>query len=90
MKTDSLLKKTNPTTNWVEKYSEIRNHSVEICRPLEIEDYVVQPIVDVSRLNGIWVTQPGFLKRSFYSLIFRVTKFMIYSIILCSIVIMKP
>lgn len=48
MKTDSLLKKTNPTTNWVEKYSEIRNHSVEICRPLEIEDYVVQPIVDVS------------------------------------------
>lgn len=48
MKTDSLLKKTNPKTNWVEKYSEIRNHSVEICRPLEIEDYVVQPIVDVS------------------------------------------
>lgn len=48
MKTDSLLKKTNPTKNWVEKYSEIRNHSVEICRPLEIEDYVVQPIVDVS------------------------------------------
>lgn len=48
MKTDSLLKKTNPTKNCVEKYSEIRNHSVEICRPLEIEDYVVQPIVDVS------------------------------------------
>lgn len=48
MKTDSLLKKINPTKNWVEKYSEIRNHSVEICRPLEIEDYVVQPIVDVS------------------------------------------
>ncbi|MNU15225.1 Iron(II)-dependent oxidoreductase EgtB [compost metagenome] len=48
MKTDSLLKKKNPTKNWVEKYSEIRNHSVEICRPLEIEDYVVQPIVDVS------------------------------------------
>ncbi|MGE6394235.1 ergothioneine biosynthesis protein EgtB [Chryseobacterium scophthalmum] len=48
MKTDSWLKKTNPKTNWVEKYCEIRNHSVEICRPLEIEDYVVQPIVDVS------------------------------------------
>lgn len=48
MKTDSLLKKINPTKNWVDKYSEIRNHSVEICRPLEIEDYVVQPIIDVS------------------------------------------
>ena len=35
-------------TNWAEKYSEIRNHSVKICEPLEIEDYVVQPIVDVS------------------------------------------
>ncbi|MCA6068180.1 ergothioneine biosynthesis protein EgtB [Chryseobacterium sp. RG1] len=48
MKTDSLLKNINPIKNWAEKYSEIRNHSVEICRPLEIEDYVVQPIVDVS------------------------------------------
>ncbi len=32
----------------MKKFSEIRNHSVEICRPLEIEDYVVQPVVDVS------------------------------------------
>ncbi|CAD7816359.1 Hercynine oxygenase [Chryseobacterium aquaeductus] len=47
---------TNPTlntdkitvTNWAKRYSEIRNHSVLICEPLEIEDYVVQPIVDVS------------------------------------------
>jgi ergothioneine biosynthesis protein EgtB len=30
------------------KYSEIRQHSTKICEPLEIEDYVVQPIVDVS------------------------------------------
>jgi len=30
------------------KDSEIRKHSEEICAPLEIEDYVVQPIVDVS------------------------------------------
>ncbi|KFC19508.1 sulfatase maturase [Chryseobacterium sp. FH1] len=38
----------NSTTNWAEKYLQIRNHSVKICEPLEIEDYVVQPIVDVS------------------------------------------
>ena len=30
------------------KYLEIRGYSEEICAPLEIEDYVVQPIVDVS------------------------------------------
>ncbi|MBT2619862.1 ergothioneine biosynthesis protein EgtB [Chryseobacterium sp. ISL-6] len=32
----------------VKKYTDIRNHSVAICAPLEIEDFVVQPIVDVS------------------------------------------
>lgn len=30
------------------RYTEIRNHSLTICVPLEIEDFVVQPIVDVS------------------------------------------
>lgn len=30
------------------KYVEVRTHSVNLCAPLEIEDYVVQPIVDVS------------------------------------------
>ncbi len=34
--------------NLVKKYTEIRQHSVDICEPLEIEDYVVQPIIDVS------------------------------------------
>ncbi|MGE8536189.1 MAG: ergothioneine biosynthesis protein EgtB [Chryseobacterium sp.] len=48
MKKDALLVQANPHKNWIKKYSEIRNHSVEICSPLEIEDYVVQPIVDVS------------------------------------------
>ncbi|QPQ53983.1 ergothioneine biosynthesis protein EgtB [Chryseobacterium indologenes] len=37
-----------PHTRRLKKFSEIRNHSVEICRSLEIEDYVVQPVVDVS------------------------------------------
>ncbi len=48
MKKDALLVTANPHKNWTKKYSEIRKHSMEICSPLEIEDYVVQPIVDVS------------------------------------------
>jgi len=34
--------------NILDKYNTIRLHSENICKPLEIEDYVVQPIVDVS------------------------------------------
>lgn len=30
------------------RYKEIRNYTSQICGPLEIEDYVVQPIADVS------------------------------------------
>ncbi|SEQ79517.1 ergothioneine biosynthesis protein EgtB [Epilithonimonas lactis] len=48
MKQNSVLTKSNSKTDWAEKYSEIRQHSTKICEPLEIEDYVVQPIVDVS------------------------------------------
>src|SRR3954453_4491694 len=29
-------------------YKVIRNHSEQICKPLKTEDYVVQPVVDVS------------------------------------------
>lgn len=32
----------------IEKYNSVRSHSENICKPLEIEDYVVQPVVDVS------------------------------------------
>ncbi len=32
----------------LENYRRIRKQSVEICEPLEIEDFVVQPVVDVS------------------------------------------
>ncbi|MGF7233094.1 ergothioneine biosynthesis protein EgtB [Arachidicoccus sp.] len=32
----------------VDRYLEVRGHSHRICAPLKIEDYVVQPIVDVS------------------------------------------
>ncbi|CAN5368531.1 ergothioneine biosynthesis protein EgtB [soil metagenome] len=30
------------------KYSEVRRHSEEICKPLKTEDYVLQPVADVS------------------------------------------
>src|SRR5215217_1162708 len=32
----------------LEQYKLIRQHTEDICRPLQIEDYVVQPVVDVS------------------------------------------
>jgi len=49
MKSDrTITHEGTPFLNWIKRYTEIRNHSVDICNPLEIEDYVVQPIVDVS------------------------------------------
>lgn len=42
----------NPSTysaaDLLDAYQEIRRQSLQICAPLETEDYVVQPIVDVS------------------------------------------
>jgi ergothioneine biosynthesis protein EgtB len=34
--------------NWIERYQQIRKRSESICSPLQIEDYVVQPVADVS------------------------------------------
>ena len=34
--------------NLAEQYKSVRNRSVQICKPLKTEDYVVQPVVDVS------------------------------------------
>jgi ergothioneine biosynthesis protein EgtB len=34
--------------NWLEFYKKVRAASEAICRPLQKEDYVVQPVVDVS------------------------------------------
>jgi ergothioneine biosynthesis protein EgtB len=34
--------------NLLQQYNAIRSHSISICAPLEKEDYVVQPVVDVS------------------------------------------
>lgn len=48
MKINLLPEIKDKKQTWAEKYAEIRRYSEEICSPLEIEDYVVQPIVDVS------------------------------------------
>ena len=29
-------------------YNNVRTHTEELCQPLEIEDYIPQPVVDVS------------------------------------------
>ncbi len=34
--------------NLADKYKQVRNRSGQICKPLKTEDYVVQPVVDVS------------------------------------------
>src|SRR3954468_22810082 len=34
--------------NLIEKFKQVRNRSTSICANLETEDYVVQPVVDVS------------------------------------------
>ena len=35
-------------SNWKKRYEEVRNLSLTLCQPLETEDFVVQPIVEVS------------------------------------------
>lgn len=34
--------------NLLDRYQNIRRHSIEICNPLQTEDYVVQPVAEVS------------------------------------------
>ena len=34
-------------SNWKKRYEEVRNLSLTLCQPLETEDFVVQPIVEV-------------------------------------------
>ncbi|WP_400261135.1 hypothetical protein ACFX5U_14380 [Sphingobacterium sp. SG20118] len=46
MKTDSNI--ASYFAELETRYLAIRQHSTHICTPLAIEDYVVQPIVDVS------------------------------------------
>lgn len=46
MKEDALV--THNSKLLLERYLRIRNDSELICKPLAIEDYVVQPVPDVS------------------------------------------
>ena len=34
--------------SWSEKYLKIRSQSIELCKPLSVEDHLAQPIIDVS------------------------------------------
>ena len=33
---------------YVERFQRIRNQTIDICKPLAVEDFVAQPVVDVS------------------------------------------
>ncbi len=46
MNMETIVK--NDTQLLLAQYKKVRRHSEQICSPLETEDYVVQPIVDVS------------------------------------------
>ena len=39
---------TEPIAQWQRRYREVRDWTVELCSPLRPEDYVPQPVVDVS------------------------------------------
>ncbi|MEQ8423550.1 MAG: DinB family protein, partial [Cyclobacteriaceae bacterium] len=51
-----------------EKYNEVRAHTLSICKPLHTEDFVVQPVVDVSppkwhMAHTTWFFEEFFLAR---------------------------
>jgi ergothioneine biosynthesis protein EgtB len=48
LKTKSFTAASAGTSSFVDTYRQVRQASEWICRPLETEDYVVQPVVDVS------------------------------------------
>lgn len=45
---ESNLTTTDSNSTLLQLFKEVRKHSEDICKPLETEDYVVQPIADVS------------------------------------------
>lgn len=45
---ENILKISDKSALLLEQYLKVRTHSEAICRPLQTEDYVVQPIADVS------------------------------------------
>ena len=60
--------KLDPSGDLCAFYSRVRSHTEELCKPLEIEDYIPQPVVDVSppRWNiahTTWFFEEMILKR---------------------------
>jgi ergothioneine biosynthesis protein EgtB len=52
------------TENLIDAYLRVRQHTETLCEPLEIEDYIPQPIVDVS---PVFDESFGFLFNSYYN-----------------------
>ena len=44
----AIHSKSSSETDLCAFYNNVRSHTEELCRPLEIEDYIPQPVVDVS------------------------------------------
>ena len=42
------IRQTVGTADFAELYASVRSYTEKLCEPLEIEDYIPQPIVDVS------------------------------------------
>src|SRR5689334_10303969 len=60
--------KLDPSADLCAFYKKVRSHTEELCEPLEIEDYIPQPVVDVSppRWNiahTTWFFEEMILKR---------------------------
>src|SRR5215203_5000745 len=56
-------------TNLAELYSSVRSYTEKLCEPLEIEDYIPQPVVDVSPpkwniAHTTWFFEEMILKKS--------------------------
>jgi hypothetical protein len=54
---------TSDTGDLTALYRRVRSYTEYLCEPLEIEDYIPQPIVDVSPPKWNIAIRPGFLKR---------------------------
>lgn len=47
----SLIQQKNSVNSWLEFYSQVRHESVLICEPLEIEDFCIQTMPEVSPIK---------------------------------------
>ncbi len=62
--------RTSPSNNLLAFYTEVRSYTEKLCEPLEIEDYIPQPVVDVSPpkwniAHTTWFFEEMILKKYF-------------------------